>query len=400
METIKTIYRIGRGPSSSHTMGPAKAADIFKNKNKEAVKFIVTLYGSLAATGKGHMTDKAVIDSLSPFSAEIIWKPDIFLPRHPNGMNFKSFSSSGNLIEEWNAYSVGGGSIVDDNTEIETEHVYNRNTMDEILTWCTLSGKTFWEYIEEHEGTQIWSYLEKVWKQMQQTIKNGLSGDGVLPGCLGLSRKASRYQIKANDYTGSIKWRNLLFSYALASSEENASGNIVVTAPTCGSCGIVPAVLYYLKKKHKVDDNRILKGLATAGLIGTLIRNNASISGAEVGCQGEVGSACAMAAAAFVQVIGGYPSQIEYAAEIGMEHNLGLTCDPVAGLVQVPCIERNAFAASRAIDAGTYAGFSDGTHRISFDKVIQTMKETGLNLNCIYKETSLGGLATAYGIKK
>ena len=268
--------------------------------------------------------------------------------------------------------------------------------MTEILDWCEKTGKTYWEYVKECENEDIWDYLSEVWNTMKEAIKRGLDAEGVLPGPLNLRRKASSYFIRASDYKEALQARGLVFAYALAVSEENASGGKIVTAPTCGSCGVVPAVLYHLFKSRSFSEIRMLRALATAGLVGNIVKHNASISGAEVGCQGEVGVACAMASAAASQLFGGSPAQIEYAAEMGLEHHLGMTCDPVCGLVQIPCIERNAYAAARALDANIFASFSDGIHRVSFDKVVQVMKQTGHDLPSLYKETSEGGLAKDY----
>ena len=393
MESIKEIFKIGHGPSSSHTMGPHKAATIFKKENCEADRFEVVLYGSLAATGKGHLTDKAILDVLGNEKTKIVWEPKVFLKKHPNAMKFISYSNDNTMLEEKTYYSVGGGKIVDENTTVEENHIYKLSLMTDILEWCRNNGKSIWDLVDEMEEKDIWDYLFEVWKTMQLAIKEGIGAEGVLPGGLHLARKANSYYIRAREYSGSLRRRSFIYAYALAVSEQNAAGQIVVTAPTCGSCGVIPAVLYYLKKQHNFKDKRILRGLATAGILGNIVKTNASISGAEVGCQGEIGTACAMAAGALNQILGGYPPQVEYAAEIGLEHNLGLTCDPVEGLVQVPCIERNAFAASRAIDASAYVQLSDGFHRVSFDTVVKTMKETGHNLSCKYKETSTGGLA-------
>lgn len=392
MESIKAIYKIGYGPSSSHTMGPKKAAEQFSAKNPRATSFRVTLYGSLAATGVGHLTDAAIINALLPKSTEIIWEPTIFLPFHPNGMKFEAFEF-GELTDEWVIYSVGGGDLADENTTITRESVYGMKTMDEILKWCQKTGKNFWEYVQDCEGKEIFEYLAEVWSVMTAAIERGIDEEGLLPGGLGLQRKASSYAIRAKSYTGSLRSRAQIYSYALATSEENAGGGKIVTAPTCGSSGVLPAVLYHLRQNHEFSDNKIIKALATAGLIGTIVKKNASVSGAEVGCQGEVGVACAMAAGAANQLFGGSPGQIEYAAEMGLEHHLGLTCDPVCGLVQVPCIERNAFAAARALDACSFAMLSDGKHLVNFDKVVRTMKQTGHDLPSLYKETSSGGLA-------
>lgn len=392
MESIRNLYKIGHGPSSSHTMAPQKAALIFKEENEYADEFRITLYGSLAATGKGHLTDIAIIDTLQPYKVEIVWKPEIVLPFHTNGMTFEAIVK-GESVKEWTVYSIGGGDLSDGTSRTAKEAIYDKTTMKDILEWCHTKGKTFWEYVEDKEGKDIYEYLETVWNTMEAAIQRGLEGEGLLPGGLGLQRKSSTYFIKSKGYQGSMKSRALIYSYALAVSEENASGGIIVTAPTCGSCGVLPAVLYHLKKNHEVSEKRLIRALATAALIGNIVKHNASVSGAEVGCQGEIGVACAMAAAAACQLFGGSPQQIEYAAEMGLEHHLGLTCDPICGLVQIPCIERNAFAAARALDSCSFAMLSDGKHIINFDKVVKTMKQTGHDLPSLYKETSLGGLA-------
>lgn len=393
MESIAKIFKIGYGPSSSHTMGPLNAANIFLERFPNAVRYRVTLYGSLAATGKGHLTDKALIDRIGEERIELVWQPKIFLPFHPNGIKFEALGQDGELLGEWTTYSVGGGDLADESTKNEINRIYNMSTMEEILQWCKDNGRTFWEYVEICEGPTIWDYLAKVWETMKNAILRGVDNEGVLPGEIKLPRKASSYLIKAKSSQGTLQNRSLVFAYALAVSEENASGGLIVTAPTCGSCGTIPAVLYHMQERYGFSDQKILRALATAGLIGNLIKENASISGAEVGCQGEVGAACAMASGAAAQLFGETPSQIEYAAEMGLEHHLGLTCDPIAGLVQIPCIERNAFAAARALDSSAFAALSDGVHRISFDKVVRTMKQTGKDLPSLYKETSEGGLA-------
>ncbi len=399
MKSIKELYRIGMGPSSSHTMGPRKAAEIFLGKHPEATAFEVTLYGSLGATGKGHMTDVAILDVLHAHTPDvtIIWEPKTFLPFHPNGMKYCAIDAKGTRSDEWIVYSIGGGALAEEGTStIETPDIYSMNSMTEILLWCEKTGRSYWEYVEECEGQEIWDYLREVWKVMKAAVERGLDNEGVLPGPLNLRRKASAYFIKASGFQANLRSRGLVFSYALAVSEENASGGVIVTAPTCGSCGVLPAVLYHLQKTREFSEMRILRALATAGLVGNVVKTNASISGAEVGCQGEVGVACAMAAAAANQLFGGSPAQIEYSAEMGLEHHLGMTCDPVCGLVQIPCIERNAYAAARALDSNIYATFTDGTHRVSFDKVVEVMKETGHDLPSLYKETSEGGLAKDY----
>lgn len=400
MKSIKELYRIGTGPSSSHTMGPRKAAEIFLGRHPEANAFKVTLYGSLAATGKGHMTDVAITETLQPHAPlTIVWEPKIFLPFHPNGMMFQSLNEAGEVTDTWTVFSVGGGALAEetDNVDsINTPEVYDMNRMTDILNWCEHTGKNYWEYVLQCEDNDIWDYLNEVWKTMKASVERGLDAEGVLPGPLNLRRKASAYYIKASGYKASLQSRGLVFSYALAVSEENASGGVIVTAPTCGSCGVVPAVLYHLAKTREFSDIRILRALATAGLIGNVVKHNASISGAEAGCQAEVGVACSMASAAANQLFGGSPAQIEYAAEMGLEHHLGMTCDPVCGLVQIPCIERNAYAAARALDANLYSSFTDGIHRVSFDRVVEVMKETGNDLPSLYKETSEGGLAKDY----
>jgi L-serine dehydratase len=395
MESIKQIYRIGHGPSSSHTMGPMRAARMFLAKHPEAARYEVTLYGSLAATGKGHMTDQAILEVLQPVAPTTInWKPDEILSFHTNGMLFLAFDKENKEIGRWNVFSIGGGTLANEEfNELTTRKIYEMGTIREIQQWCEKTGHSYWEYVEENEGKEIYDYLAEVWDVMQEAVRRGLEAEGILPGGLGLRRKASDYLIRAKGYGSSIKNRGMVFSYALAVAEENACGGKIVTAPTCGSCGVMPAVLYHLKETREFRDSRILRALATAGLFGDVVRTNASVSGAEVGCQGEVGVACAMAAAASSQLFGGTPAQIEYAAEMGLEHHLGLTCDPVCGLVQIPCIERNAFAAARALDANTYSNFSDGKHRVSFDQVVEVMRQTGNDLPSLYKETSEGGLA-------
>ena len=402
MKSLKELFRIGKGPSSSHTMGPQMAAKFFLERNKKAKEFEVTLYGSLAATGKGHQTDSAILDILSPVAkVNLLWEPTIFLPFHPNGMRFVSKDEEGKTMEEWTVYSVGGGALSegkDAGNHVEHD-VYDMNTMTEILKWCYDNGRNYWEYVDITEGPDIWDYLMKVWKAMQDAVERGINTEGRLPGPLNLSRKASTYYVKASGYQRNLQTRGLVYSYALAVSEENASGGIIVTAPTCGSCGVLPAVLYHLSRGHHFSDEKIIHAIATAGIVGNVAKTNASISGADVGCQGEVGVACAMASAAACQLFGGSPSQIEYAAEMGLEHHLGMTCDPVCGLVQIPCIERNAFAAARALDSNIYASFSDGIHRVSYDKVINVMKQTGHDIPSLYKETSEGGLATTLDIK-
>lgn len=398
MKSIKDIYKIGKGPSSSHTMGPFKSVRHYVNHHEEAKAIHVTLYGSLAATGKGHLTDWACEDAFRAGKVEIEWLPKEVLPMHPNGMKIGVLEEDGTISDVWTYYSVGGGDIVCIEKPIEgagSEEVYELTTMKEIMDWCNVNGKAYWEFVDEHEGRNkgLWEHLDKVWKVMRDAVERGIDQEGALPGPLNMRRKASSYFIRAEGYSDVLRTRGLIFAYALAVSEENACGGTIVTGPTCGSCGVLPSVLFHMQKFYNFSNQRILRALATAGIFGTVVKHNASVSGAEVGCQGEVGVACAMAAAAATQLMGGSPAQIEYAAEMGLEHHLGLTCDPVGGLVQIPCIERNAYAAARAFDAAIYAMYTDGRHRVSFDKVVKVMKETGKDLPSVYKETSEGGLA-------
>lgn len=402
MKSIKELFRIGNGPSSSHTMGPKKAAQQVADAFPHAKRYEVTLYGSLAAAGKGHLTDVAILEVLEPIAPTTIeWFPRTFLPFHPNAMKFDAYDDRGQILSSQTIYSVGGGTLSDGTkiiglTEEQDKDIYPMTTLTDVMNWCENTGKSYWEYVEECEGTEIWEYLDEVWQVMRASVLRGLDNEGVLPGPLSLHRKAAGYYIKAKGYKASLQSRGLVFAYALAVSEENASGGEIVTAPTCGSSGVLPSVLYHLEDIRQFSKNRILRALATAGLFGNVVKENASISGAEVGCQGEVGVACAMAAAAASQLFGGSPAQIEYAAEMGLEHHLGMTCDPVCGLVQIPCIERNAYAAARALDANLYSSFTDGIHRVSFDRVVNVMKETGHDLPSLYKETSEGGLARGH----
>lgn len=406
MKSLRELFRIGNGPSSSHTMGPKHAAELFLEKNRKSHSFRVTLYGSLAATGKGHLTDVAILEVLEAHApTEIVWLPKTFLPFHPNAMMFESLNEESQTTDSWTVYSVGGGALSDGEqtiglSESDDAEVYDMNSIDEIMNWCEATGKSYWEYVEECEGIEIWDYLRNVWHVMRAAVERGLESEGVLPGPLALARKAASYNIKAKGYKTTLQSRGLVFSYALAVSEENAAGGVIVTAPTCGSCGVIPAVLYLLEETRGFTEIRILRSLATAGLFGNVVKKNASISGAEVGCQGEIGVACAMASAAASQLFGGSPSQIEYAAEMGLEHHLGMTCDPVCGLVQIPCIERNAFAAARALDANLYSSLTDGIHRVSFDRVVEVMKQTGHDIPTLYKETSEGGLALGHEFTK
>ncbi|HUX50784.1 MAG TPA: L-serine ammonia-lyase [Spirochaetia bacterium] len=398
MESLRALYRIGTGPSSSHTLAPRAAAFHFKQKWPKASSYRVTLFGSLAATGRGHLTDVALASVLSPL--DIVFRPQEVLPFHPNGMRFEAFDDSGSQLERWEAYSVGGGAYLGAEQIASGapngDLTYEFSSMETMLEMCDRRGCGFFDLAFEREDKAFPEFLSTIWKTMQETIRRGLRAEGALPGPLGVSRKAFSYYRKGQMNSGMLRRTGRLSSYALAVSEENASAGIVVTAPTCGSSGVVPAVLRYLKETMRAEEESILKALATAGLVGNLVKHNASISGAAVGCQGEIGTACAMAAAAAAQLFGGTPGQIEYAAEMALEHHLGLTCDPVLGLVQIPCIERNAMAAARALTAAEYAILSDGRHHISFDTVVATMKRTGHDLPSLYRETALGGLAVEY----
>lgn len=399
MDTIRHLYRVGYGPSSSHTMGPKFAAEMFREKNSHANRYVVTLYGSLAATGKGHMTDKAIISELGAGRTEILWEPDTVLPYHPNGMRFTAYNEAGELLDDWTVYSVGGGRIDDQGVRIPPEtskNCYPHRNMQEIMEYLDRKGMNFWEYVEECEGSDIWSYLMDIWHVMSAAVDRGIHKEGVLPGGLGIVRKANlffrRSQLTRDGFIHSLP----MTAFALAVSEENATGGKIVTAPTCGSCGVVPAMLRYFQKKMDITDENILRALATAGVFGNVVKHTGSISGAEAGCQAEIGVACAMAASAASYFYSGTIRQIEYAAESGLEHHLGLTCDPVAGLVQVPCIERNAAAANAALFSAQYVMFSDGQHRVSFDDVISAMMRTGKDMPVLYRETSEGGLAKVF----
>lgn len=390
------IYKIGMGPSSSHTMGPRKAAEQFAARViSKASRVEVHLYGSLAATGKGHLTDQAVIEGLAGLNTEILWHGEEFLPLHPNGMTFHAYDDADHLLDSWTVYSIGGGNLLPANGDSTPAATQPSCPMAmDVLRQCREKKQTFWQYVEQQEGPQLWQRLEEVWDVMLQAVQHGLATDQPrLPGSLNLRRRAVGMLARANDNVGFIRDLNLVSSYALAVAEENAAGGMIVTAPTCGSAGVLPATLYYFHKHLGINRKKLLRALATAALFGTIVARHASISGAEVGCQGEIGTACAMASAAVAQLQGGSLQQIEYAAEMGMEHWLGLTCDPIDGLVQVPCIERNAFAAMRAMECAAYALATDGTHLVNFDNVVEVMYNTGKDLQCKYRETAAGGLA-------
>lgn len=400
MKSLIELYKIGSGPSSSHTMGPEKAARIFKAENEGAERFKVLIYGSLAKTGKGHMTDKAIIKALSPVPTEIefITHVDFILP-HPNTIDFLAYKD-GRQTTSMRVVSVGGGDIViDGREEMLAPDIYKENTFEEISSLCKANNISLSEYIEQCEGKKIWDFLYEIWDAMKHSINEGLTSTGVLEGGLNVERKAQfLYNQRHIDESPETRENRIVCAYAFAVSEQNAAGGTIVTAPTCGASGVVPAVLRYMQEKKHVTDEQIIRALAVGGLIGNLIKQNASISGAKCGCQGEVGSACSMASAALSELFGMDIDQIEYAAEVALEHHLGLTCDPICGLVQIPCIERNAVAAMRAINAMNLANFLSNTRKISFDLVVQTMYETGLDMSSDYRETADGGLAKLYKI--
>lgn len=397
MQSIRELYTVGHGPSSSHTMGPQRAALRFLERAPSATTFRVALYGSLAATGRGHLTDRVLLDTLGESSTEIQWHPDEVLPFHANGMRFFALAADGSVTDEWEVYSVGGGALAEAN-EVPSQTgpgsgIYPHTSLEAIMAHCRKQRMELWQYVETCEGEDIWGYLADIWRVMGEAIERGLARTGVLPGDLEYPRKAHTFYKKARIMSGDLKTTGLTFAYALAVAEENASGGEVATAPTCGSAGVVPAVLRSLQENFSMSEEEILRALAVGGLVGNLVKHNASIAGAEVGCQGEIGTACAMAGAMTAYLFGGSLSQIDYAAEMGLEHHLGMTCDPVGGYVQVPCIERNAVSAMRSINLAEYTLFTDGEHRISFDAVVQTMGETGRDLPVGYRETSLAGLA-------
>ena len=394
MQSLKELYKIGCGPSSSHTIGPERACEIFKSRNPEADSFKVILYGSLAKTGKGHCTDKVIAKTLLPKDCEIIFDVDTKNLPHPNTLDIIAIVNGGEASRA-RVFSIGGGSIAFEGEEaLEPEYVYPDCRFEDIAAICKKDDKRLWEYVVEQEGQEIVSYMYDIWNAMKNAIRRGIADEGVLPGGLDLQKKARLlYHAEHIDESVEVRETRIVCSYAFAVSEQNASGERIVTAPTCGAAGVLPAVLYYQQQKRGYTDYEIVKALMTAGLIGNVIKTNASISGAECGCQAEIGSACAMASAALGELFGLDIDKIEYAAEIAIEHHLGLTCDPICGLVQIPCIERNAVAAMRAINAVNLSSFLWNTRRISFDRVVQTMKETGRDLSTRYKETSEAGLA-------
>ena len=405
MQSLREIYKIGRGPSSSHTMGPERAIKIMREKYPEADLFKVVLYGSLALTGKGHGADNIINETAAPVKCEIEWNSSAPCPVHPNTMDICAFKGK-KLIEKKRVYSVGGGTVVFDGEPADAyekyanDAIYPLNTYKEIAEYCNAHNIRLWQYAVNCEGQDILDYLAGVWARMKQTVHEGLTVSGVLPGVLGTQRRAQKlFNQRHIDESAQTRENRLVCSYAFATSEQNAAGGVIVTAPTCGACGVVPSVLKYMQEMRRFSDEQIVRALAAGGIIGNLIKKNASISGAECGCQAEIGSACSMAAAALAELFEMGLGQIEYAAEVAMGHHLGLTCDPIAGLVQIPCIERNAVAAMRAINAMSLANFLADSRKISFDIIVKTMYNTGKDLLNSYRETSSGGLAKYYEIK-
>lgn len=401
MKSLRELYKIGNGPSSSHTMGPQRAAEQFLRAFPGADAYTAVLFGSLARTGRGHRTDWILKKTLEREGkpAEIRFDMETReeeLP-HPNIFTLTA-KKQGKVLGKWRVMSVGGGAIrVEGQSDPPSAEVYALSTFAEISAYCRARKLRLYEYVEQEEGPEIWGFLERVWQAMKQAVLDGLEAEGELEGGLHIERKAKfLYNQRHMDESAQTRENRLVSAYAFAVSEQNAGGGQVVTAPTCGASGVLPAVLMYMQQTREVSDRRILRALATAGLMGNLIKTNASISGAECGCQAEIGSACAMAAAGLAEMFGMELEQIEYAAEVALEHHLGLTCDPIAGLVQIPCIERNAVAAMRAINALSLANFLTYTRKMSFDLVVRTMYETGKDLHDRYRETSEGGLAKLY----
>lgn len=397
MQSIRELYKIGNGPSSSHTMGPKRAAQWFKDRNKEADIFDIYLYGSLAFTGKGHLTDKIIEEVLKPIETNIIFDTEFKCTKHPNTMDLVAFKDEKEISRQ-RIYSVGGGTIEIEGQEREDiPEIYTLKSFEEIKEYCIKNNISLADFVYEVEDEKFKEFLKDVWNTMRNCVLSGLSKEGTIPGKLKIPRKARMiYENEKDDIDSTLKRTRLLTSYAYAVSENNASGEVIVTAPTCGASGVLPAVLNYVYEIRKADEEQIIDALAVAGLIGNLVKTNASISGAECGCQAEIGTACSMAAAAAAYLMGLDIYQIENAAEIAMEHHLGLTCDPIYGYVQIPCIERNAVGALRAIDAANMAQVINGKSYISFDLVVDTMYETGKDLNSHYRETSEGGLAKKY----
>ena len=397
MKSIRELYTIGRGPSSSHTIGPIRACNRFLEEHPDADRFEVTLYGSLAKTGRGHLTDVAIRDSFGPVETEILWDTETQDLPHPNTMKLRAFRN-GECVGTMTALSVGGGAVkIPGRPDTETPEVYPESSFDEIARLCREERMRLSEYVERREGPDIWPYLISIWRIMKKSVSDGLTRGGTLPGGLGVERKAQYlYNQRHIDESRETRQNRLVCSYAFAVAEQNAAGGVIVTAPTCGASGVMPAALLYMQEERGFSDEQVARALAVGGLMGNLIKHNASISGAECGCQAEIGAACSMAAAALGELFEMGIGQIEYAAEVAMEHHLGLTCDPINGLVQIPCIERNAVAAMRAINALSLANFLAETSKISFDTVVSTMYATGRDMSLRYRETAEGGLAKTY----
>ena len=402
MKSIRDIYKIGVGPSSSHTMGPERAAKLFLEKHPNADFFQVTLYGSLSKTGVGHGTDRVLLHTLGEERTKIVFSKEEWPNMHPNTMDFSAFA--GDLeIGTLRVESIGGGDIrVPGQSHLDSPEVYPENSFAEISDFCHWRYiDKLSDYVELNEGEEIWDFLMEVWQVMKNAIDEGLSATGTLPGGLNVQRKAKYlYEAVPHEDVPALKEFQLISAYAYAVAEQNADNGRIVTAPTCGACGVLPAVLKYAQVTRGFTDEEICRGLAAAGIIGSLTKRNASISGAECGCQAEIGTACSMAAAALAELYQQDLDQVEYAAEVAMEHHLGLTCDPVCGLVQIPCIERNAVAAMRAMNACNLSYFLTGSRNISYDMVCRAMHETGINLNDRFRETSEGGLAKLYNRKR
>ena len=400
MKSLIHLYKIGHGPSSSHSMGPAYAAEEFRRRNPDADKVKVTLYGSLAKTGKGHHTDYAVLSALNGIESEVVFDMETTDIPHENTLDFTAYKNE-SVIAQTRFLSVGGGDIeIPGEPPVIPTDVYTHNTFSEIAEYCKSNAIRLSDYVYMHEGEAIKYHLAEVWQTMKDAISRGLKTSGVLEGGLGVERKAQfLFNQRHIDESQTTRENRLVCSYAFAVAEENADNGTVVTAPTCGACGVLPAALRYAQITKGFTDQQICRGLATAGIIGNITKRNASISGAQCGCQAEIGTACSMAAAALAELYGQELDQVEYAAEVAMEHHLGLTCDPVCGLVQIPCIERNAVAAMRAMNACNLSYFLTGSRNISYDMVCRAMKETGENLSHRFRETSEGGLAKLYDHK-
>ena len=395
MKSLKQLYKIGVGPSSSHTMGPVKATERFLSQYDGYDAYTVTLYGSLAMTGEGHGTDRAILKAFGNRKVSIVFDKTTKCI-HPNTIDFEAVKEGSEPVK-MQIFSIGGGEIlVAGEKHVEGNEVYAHGTFQQIKDYCKSNNLRYWQYVTQFEGEEIFEFIKGIWKTMQSSVHDGLKTDGILPGGLNVARRAKTLFSAKNDLTRHIKRDRIVAAYAFAVSEQNAAGGTIVTAPTCGASGVVPAVFYYAKEQQGYTDSEICKALMTAGIVGNVIKTNASISGAECGCQAEIGVACAMAAAGLAELYGLDLDQVEYSAEVALEHHLGLTCDPVCGLVQIPCIERNAVGAMRAINAVSLANFLAESRKISFDTVVATMYETGRDISERYRETSTGGLAKLY----